>query len=64
MGTVSLAVISVKTTLGPIYNVRMLLGPTIESMYHFAYHVASHVIALYFILLVYHCVCEYNSVGL
>ena len=33
-------------------------------MYHFAYHVASHFIALYFILLLYHCVCESNSVGL
>ena len=55
------------------YNVRMLLLMKVyitlritlrRSMYHFAYHVASDFIALYFILLVYHCVCESNSVGL
>ena len=30
-----------------------------RSMYHFAYHVAAHFIAVYFILLVYHCVGPY-----
>ena len=63
MGTVSLAVISVKTTFYICKNVITNERYTI-CMYHLAYHVASHCIALYFICLYVLYICESNSVEL
>ena len=51
VGTLSLAVISVKTTFYIICKNVITNEIYTSCMYHFAYHVASHFIALYFICL-------------